>query len=90
MGPKNIIAQSSRNIAQFTSQGSTTTSAAIGGVMTRGMVKVTATWAKEQATVTAASQSRKITNGDFNVAKEVTQITYHALKQKYMVGFNMP
>jgi len=79
MGPKNIIAQSSRNIAQFTSQG-----------MTRGMVKVTATWAKEQATVTAASQSRKITNGDFNVAKEVTQITYHALKQKYMVGFNMP
>jgi len=40
--------------------------------------------------VTAASQSCKITNGDSKVAVAISRIASHPLKQKYVVGFNMP
>jgi len=90
MAPKNAVAQSSRKATRSTSQGSTTVSAASNGVKTKSMAKVAASSAREQAVVIAVSQSRKSTNGDSKIADEVSQIASHSLKQKSIVGYNMP
>ena len=89
MAPKNALAQSSRKTTRSTSQVSTTTSLASGGVMSWSMAKAAATFAKKQTIVTATSQSLKITNVNSKISDGVSQITSHALKQKSFVSFNM-
>ena len=86
MAPKNTITRSSRKAVRSASQGSTTASAASGGVMTRSMTKV----AGEHSIVAAPSQSHKIQNLSSKVSDGVNQIASNALKQKSVAGFIMP
>ena len=90
MAPKNAINQSSRKAIRSASQGSTTASAASGGVMTRSMTKAATTIIGEQSIVAAPSQSHKIQNLGSKVSDGVNQIASNILKQKSVVGFIMP
>ena len=90
MASKNAVVQSSRKATRSTSQGSTAVSAASGRVMTRSMAKAAASSAKEPAVATATSKLRNAPNGNSKIVDGVTQIASDALKQKSVVGFNMP
>ena len=54
------------------------------------MAEAATKFAKEQAVVTATSQSCKITNGDSKVIDKVNQIASHTLKQKSIASFITP
>ena len=54
------------------------------------MAKAAASSAREQVIVIVTSKSRKFPNGDSKITYGVTQIALDALKQKSVVGFNMP
>ena len=58
--------------------------------MTRSMAKAATSSAKEPAVMTATSKLRNALNGNSKIAEEVTQIASDSLKQKSIVGFNMP
>ena len=90
MASKNAIVQSSRKATRSTSHGSTAVSAASDRVMTRSMAKATVSSAKEPAVATATSKLRNAPNGNSKIVDGVTQIASDALKQKSVVGFNMP
>jgi len=60
MTPKNTVSQSLMKVIRYTYQGSTTTSTASGGVMTRSMAQVVATIVIGQLVVIVPSQSRQI------------------------------
>ena len=72
MASKNAAVQSSRKSTRSTSQGSTAVSSASGGVMTRSIAKVAASFAREQAIGTVTSKSRKVLNGDSKITDGVT------------------
>jgi len=54
------------------------------------MAKAAASSAKEPAVATTTSKFRNALNGNSKIANGVTQIASDALKQKSVVGFNMP
>jgi len=54
------------------------------------MAKAAASSTREQAIVTVTSKSRRVPNGDSKIADGITQIAYDPLKQKSVIGFNMP